>query len=82
MQKDSCMNMSIVQIYASFVIYHENHNKCYYFTDTSELWSAPSCYFSIWYQFVLCKDRHLYISHSRLQNVNTNSLQVSHTGAK
>ena len=25
----------------AYVIYHESHNKCYYFTDTSELKSRP-----------------------------------------
>ena len=39
----------------SYVIYHENHNKCYFFTDTGELKSAPLSTFSFSTKFVVCK---------------------------
>ena len=40
-----------------FVIYHENHNKVYYFTNTGELKSAPFSTFPFGTKFVWCKDQ-------------------------
>ena len=42
-------------------MYHENYNKFYSFTDTSEHKSAPLSTFAFVTKFVLCKDRHIHI---------------------
>ena len=47
------------EIDLSYLIYHENNNKCYFFADTSELMSAPLSYLPFTMKFVICKDRHL-----------------------
>ena len=45
-----------------YVIYLENHNKCYLFTDTCKSKSAHLSIIHCIIKFVICKDRHLYIS--------------------
>ena len=42
----------------SFVMYQQIHNKCYYFTFTSKLKSAPLSNFFLDTKFMLYKDRH------------------------
>ena len=46
---------------SSYAIYHENHNKCYLFTDNSELKLAHLSTFLFDTKFVICRDRHLHI---------------------
>ena len=66
---------------ATFLIYHENHNKCYYLANASELRSGSLTTFLFGARFVLCKDRHYHMSSSRLPNADTDSLHISHAGA-
>ena len=59
----------------SSVIYHENkHNKCYFFTDTGELMSAPLSTFPFRTKIVICKDRHLHIPKPKLEVAKNESL--------
>ena len=50
-----------------YVIYHENHNKFYFFTDTSELKLAPLSTFLFCTELLLCKDRHLHVPKNKVQ---------------
>ena len=43
----------------SSVIYHENHIKCYYFTDTGELKSEHLVTFCFDAKFILCRGLHI-----------------------
>ena len=51
----------------SYLIYHKHHNKCYFFTDTGKLNSAPLSTFPFKTKFVICKDRHLHITKHKLE---------------
>ena len=51
-----------------YVVNPENHNKCYYFTDTSELKLTLLSAFSFDTNFALCKNRYLHISMLNLVN--------------
>ena len=46
-QQCEFVNFPVAEADASFVIYHENHNKYYYFTDTRELLSVPLLFFHL-----------------------------------
>ena len=76
-QQYKFVNCPGAEVDVSLVIYHENHNKCYYFIDTSKLRSATLATFPFGTKFVLYKDRHLHVLHSRLHNVDLDSAQVS-----
>ena len=60
-QRHVFVDSSGTAINLTHVIYHENHNKCYIFTDISKLKLAYLSTFpsSTKYKFVMCKDRHL-----------------------
>ena len=75
-QQHDFVSCSCVKIDASAVIYHGTHNKHYYFTDTSELWSGPPATFPFGTRFVLCKDKHLYVPHPESQKVDHDIVQV------
>ena len=69
------MSLQIVQ-----VIYCENHNMCYYFTDTSELQSASIATFPFGTKFVLCKERPLHMQKPKSQEGTHGVVQVSDRG--
>ena len=50
------------------MIYHESHNKYYYFTETSELKLASLSTFPFDTKFILCKDRYLQTSECGMPN--------------
>ena len=58
----------------TYVIYHENHNKCCSFTGTGELKSEPLSIFPFSTKFVTCKGRHLHIPKPSLEVSKNESL--------
>ena len=59
----------------TYVIYHENHSKCYFFTDMSGLKLAPFLLFLL-VQNVVGKDMHLHSPKNKVEiseNENINS---------
>ena len=67
----------------TYVICHENHNKYYFFTDTSELKSIPLSTFPST-KCVICKDRHLHVPKNKLkisedESINT-WINMPHVG--
>ena len=49
------------------ILYHENHNKCYFFTDISELKSTTLSTFPSSTKFVICKNRHLHVPKNKVK---------------
>ena len=62
------------EIDLSYVIYHENHDQCYYITYFSELKSAPFLTFPFSTIFVICKERSLHIPKSKIEISEDESL--------
>ena len=60
------------------MIYHDNHNKCYYFTNRIELRLVPFTTLLFDTKFVLCKDTHLNISKCRMPNCKEETPPQSH----
>ena len=49
------------------IIYHENHNQYYFFTETIELKSAPLSTFPSSTKFVICKDKLLHFLKNKVE---------------
>ena len=52
----------------SYVIHHEDHKKCHFISDTSELRSALLSTFPFSTKFLIYKYRHLHIPNPKLDN--------------
>ena len=70
MQKQWCefVDSACTEIDFSYIIYHEKHNKCYFFTDSSELKLALLYKFMFYTKFIIYKDRHLHIQKLNVDN--------------
>ena len=58
----------------TYVIYNEIHNKCYFFTYTSEMKSAPISTSPSSTKFVVCKDRHLHVPRNKIDSSEDKSI--------